>query len=1364
MSSAGSGTVTLQLGELDSGDAKVLSLVGNEVLSRPFGLDVEFLWTGSAPLDAKALVGQRAHASLKGKDDSIRHWDGKVLVIRQLRVGPRGVHYRVRMGPSLELCRWKWDNRIFQGLNVPDILEAVGTEADVRFRRQLQNSYVAREYCVQYGESDLAFFQRLLAEDGLFYFFEHDDSRHALVLADSPSAYTDIARVPFHLPGGMQLSEESIFSLEHQAVVGPTKLRLRDYNFERPTADLETQKPAGEAVWEVYDYPGGYSTEAEGKLRAKRGMEAMLSLREVWRGKSTRSDLAPGCKLQLDPAPFPEWEGDYAVVAVTHRFEDGGKYENEFTLIRASVPFRTQADGCKRPRVLGAQTAKVVGLSGEEIYPERMGQVKVQFPWDREGENNEHSSCWVRVAQPWAGEGFGAQFIPRMGQEVVVRFLEGNPDRPLVVGAVYNGDHPTAVALPDNKTQSTQRTSSSLGGDGYNEFRFEDASGAEEVFLHAQRDKNIEVLASKSQGVGQHETLSVGKDRSRRVAGNQTLDVLQDDASAVGGNQMLTVGRNRDTLTTGSHREHVSGQQVVTVGQAHQSNVTLASAVTVGAASALNVGGVLLLNVALASNEAVGGLKSSQVVGASMEAVGGSRNETVGGKRSRAVMGDEARQVEGPVGMTTGGNWREDILGKLEVKVAKVAASQAKSVQVSADKLSLVVGGKLALSMTSSEIRLACEKIFVNGTELRFRAPKVKKEQKGVLAKKALDLKPAAEVEKGKGVVRAAFKGLDGKPALAGLKYEMKLPDGTTKKGTIGADGNIAASGLPPGDVELRFPELLKAGSSPLACQPSQEARQVEAKELARPLKLKQGEHNFAVKREVVPIIFVPGFAGSRLACNGEKVWDPDAIRFMFGKFGLLWHGPEDKQKILVGKFFDPDYLKAYNHELRDNEHNSKYLSGFPGAVERGWGGLYWDTYGQFVASLHAGRWQDSRVQAAFESPVYAFPYNWTASNTELGKAFATYIKEVIAQHADAGCQKVLLVTHSMGGLVARSANSHVNEKILGIVHGVQPVHGAGAAYWRMKAGFERADSIAPSELTWTKIKKSSKKFVGSRVAAWWMGTNGKEVNAVLANIPGGLELLPTKNYNGGSPWLTFADSDGKTLEELSLPKSDPYEEIYKKQGTYWELVNLEFLVPPNPLLKGQSSWDSYVWTLEKVQVLHDKLQSEKHPETHSFWGRGPENPTADIIQYRLSPYGWKEIGGQAVQIALKAAWAGIRGGPKSVAFTLIAEGIKRTDLWRNRGGFQTKIKGEDGLTYELVLQPPSGDGDGTVPTFSANALGQSGQSHSIEVGSASQNSAPAAALNGVEHQPAYQDYPEVKEYVFHALNQLLLYRLKDKS
>lgn len=482
---------------------------------------------------------------------------------------------------------------------------------------------------------------------------------------------------------------------------------------------------------------------------------------------------------------------------------------------------------------------------------------------------------------------------------------------------------------------------------------------------------------------------------------------------------------------------------------------------------------------------------------------------------------------------------------------------------------------------------------------------------------------------------------------------------------------------------------------------PEENNIEIQWPELFTSLKgLIQGAKNtLAPKRETIPIVFVPGIMGTRLKnSSGEKVWDPDDKLFMLKKFGLAWVDAKDKKATIVGEKFDEDFLQPF---LDDAKHNKKQFQSFAGADERGWGGVSWSSYGNILTALQTHSWPQV-VRLCFELPVYACGYNWTASNSTAGKKLKEFIDKVVADNSSEGntCEHVILVTHSMGGLVTRSAciEHGANAKVLGIIHGVQPVTGAAAAYWRMKAGFERHGLIDP--------------------AAWVLGSNGEEVTALLGNMPGGLQLLPSQDYtaNDGSPqWLQFHDDTGKQV--AALPKGgDPYEEIYKVRNRYWQLATPALLAPElesDAPTGPETIWSGFTQLLDKTKAFHQRVGLSPNVQTQVFYGSGKEHETADRVVYKLSPEGWKLF-----------KW-GDKDEEKSFDEAVyLGDGAYESDSSdsRSSSGFKSKVHRDD-ARLKVSLQVADGAGDGTVPESSGKAL-----------------KVDATGIPKIEHEPAYKE------------------------
>jgi type VI secretion system secreted protein VgrG len=648
---------------------------------------------------------------------------------------------RIRVVPRLWLLGKNRKSRIFQALSAVEIVEKVLKDGGVELKKSLSGSYAAREYCVQYGESDLAFVSRLLEEEGIFFFFEHEQGRHVMVLGDAPNACPDLpggSRIVFREPTRMVAGDEAVFAFSQRLEVRPTEFTLRDYDWSRPALDLTASAGSGASL-EVYEYPGGYRDGGPGKALAKVRLEEERARVSVSSGASRSRRLLPGHVFELAEHPVDGMNQRYLVVSVRHQGKQpevlasgsGGheEYRNDLVCIPATVPFRP-ARRTPRALVQGAQTAIVVGPAGEEIHTDEHGRIKVQFHWDREGKHDDHSSCWIRVSQAWAGPGWGALYLPRIGQEVVVGFLEGDPDQPIVTGAVYNGANPPPVALPGEKTRSTLRSASSPGSNGSNELRFEDAAGKEEIYLHAQKDLDIVVENDKAQKVGHDETLQVTHDRSRQVGHDQSLTVGHDETITVGGSQWLEVAANRMTKVGGAHSETVGGDQTVSVGAAQTVTVALAAVESVGLAKMLNVGGAYAVTVGAAMNEAVGGLKAEEVGGAKVEVVGAHKSETVAGSRTldvgsnltETVGGTRSLKVDGAASIAVGGALTQNVadVHKLKAKEIVFAAEDELVIKVGSAKIVLKKNGDVTIqgnnveAKASGDITLKASKIVEN--------------------------------------------------------------------------------------------------------------------------------------------------------------------------------------------------------------------------------------------------------------------------------------------------------------------------------------------------------------------------------------------------------------------------------------------------------------------------------------------------------------------------------------------------------------------------------------------------------------------------------------------------------------------------
>jgi type VI secretion system secreted protein VgrG len=468
---------------------------------------------------------------------------------------------------------------------------------------ELQHPYEPRNYCVQYQETDFAFISRLMEEEGIFYFFEHEADKHTLVMANDPTEFKPSAFHPditYKTIIGETEHKEVITEWTTAQEVRPGRVAINDFNFEQPLLDL-TAEVSGkdERRLELYDYPGEYNRRETGERLVGIRMQEQETPLTVINGSSICRGFTPGYRFNLRDHYRRDFNKSYVITSVYHASDQGTNYRssrveaaeafdyvNHFQCIPYPSPYRP-ARTTPAPLMQGTQTAMVVGPPGEEIYTDKYGRVKVQFHWDREGKYDEKSSCWIRVAQEWAGKQWGAMFIPRIGQEVIVDFLEGDPDQPIIVGRVYNGSSMPPYTLPDEKTKSTIKTYSSKGGGGFNEIRFEDKKGSEQVFIHAEKNEDLRIKNDRYETIGHDSHLIVSGDQFEQVGVNQLSD--------------------KHLRVKGNHNEKVDGTISIEAGMNMQEKVGLMHALDAGMEIHLKSGLNLVIESGVTLTLKVGG-------------------------------------------------------------------------------------------------------------------------------------------------------------------------------------------------------------------------------------------------------------------------------------------------------------------------------------------------------------------------------------------------------------------------------------------------------------------------------------------------------------------------------------------------------------------------------------------------------------------------------------------------------------------------------------------------------------------------------------------------------------------------------------
>ena len=553
----------LTLHEYGEDDLLIAEMAGHEAMSQLFEFRLRLL-SSRDDIDPRRIIGKPAILRIEAWDTrhmgGERHWNG--VVSRFQRTGrASSAEGEDLYAYECDIVPWFWfmtqheDCRIFQGKTVREIIEAIFEEFDYSdFRFDLHEDHPALDYCTQYHETTFDFISRLVEREGIHYYFRHDDaeeSRHLLVFTDHNRGNPALepSTLPFNHEGTAE-DYDAIRTLALDQQMRTRKVTLGDWDFERKRL-LRENTPTVLSIGadrdlERYRYPGAFVDPEVGKYRSRVVMEAEEAGHMRFRGDSQVRTLAPGHTFTLEDHPFDEFNIEYMVLSVWHHGRnnlgnDGAaEYGNEFTLHPHAVTWRAPLSTPKG-LVRGPQTALVTGPAGEELHVDQHGRIKVQFHWDRQGQYDDHSSCWVRVAQAWAGNGYGTMFIPRVGMEVVVDFLEGDPDQPLVTGCVYNGINKPPYDLPAHATRSTIKTLSSKGGGGTNELRFEDKKGSEEVFLQAQKALNVQVKANEHHQVGGSLDLKVGDYRKTTIEANDHLHVKGDQGIAVQGQMTVAV-------------------------------------------------------------------------------------------------------------------------------------------------------------------------------------------------------------------------------------------------------------------------------------------------------------------------------------------------------------------------------------------------------------------------------------------------------------------------------------------------------------------------------------------------------------------------------------------------------------------------------------------------------------------------------------------------------------------------------------------------------------------------------------------------------------------------------------------------------
>ncbi|MEM9496459.1 MAG: type VI secretion system tip protein TssI/VgrG [Pseudomonadota bacterium] len=745
----------------DPATLRFARMAGFDAVSTCFNFDLE-LHTADPDILAADLLGTAVTVRVGLEDDTPRYFNGIVDTFRFRGLSENWATYHLRLRPALWFLSKRADNRIFQEKTAVDVIEEVlGEHGDLLYELRLNAGYQKRDYCVQYDETDLDFVQRLMEHEGIYYFHEFDDGEHKLVLVDDIATLTpvpDQAEIEFE--GDQIVNQDDpqvITRWDRTDSVVTGAYTHTDYDFTKPSADLSAleQAPLGHEKddKEKYYYPGTYTAHSHGtdlvRVRLEEAQAGAYRIRAV----STARLPWSGARFALTQYPREAENMEYCILRIDYKIQGYGYtsvadapdpgFEAVYELQPGDFAYRP-------PRVTpksvmkGPQTAVVVGPSGEEIYTDEYSRVKVQFHWDRLGKDDENSSCWIRVSSVWAGSGWGFIQIPRIKEEVIVDFLEGDPDQPIITGRVYNAEQMPPYGLPDNKTQSGWKSNSSKGGGGWNELRFEDLAGSEEVYFQAQKDHNEwiknnetravdndfqetvghdakqDVVNDRDETVGNNKTTSVGVDRTVAIGSNDTETVGVDRSLSVGANETITVGANSDETIGINHSQTVQAMQSITVGVARTDTVGAAETRSVGANQTNTIGVNRTVNVGSAQSHSIGSDDSWTI--------GGNHNVTIAeqqvveiAKGAGLTIGETKDETIGKIyGLQIGEDWNASVGKTLTFEVADAITLKcgSASIMLKKDGTIQIEGKDITLKGSGDIAAKASGKINMKGSKI----------------------------------------------------------------------------------------------------------------------------------------------------------------------------------------------------------------------------------------------------------------------------------------------------------------------------------------------------------------------------------------------------------------------------------------------------------------------------------------------------------------------------------------------------------------------------------------------------------------------------------------------------------------------
>jgi type VI secretion system secreted protein VgrG len=710
------------------------------------------------PVKLEDIVSKNVTVKVQLQDEAPRFFNGFVSRFAAGGKYGRYLRYTAVVHPWTWFLTRRTDCRIFQGKNVPDIVKDVFTRAGFNdFAFELVESYQEWNYCVQYRETDFNFVSRLLEHEGIYYYYRHEEGKHTLVMTDALAKHMPVAgyeNVRFIAPEQLARPDiEHISSWQVRREVQPELFEHTDYDFERPSVPLLTK--SGSGPHRVYDYPGFYTQKPVGEQWAHVRLDEYRSQFQSAVAVTNARGMTVGALFKLTDGPNEEPDSEHLVLASTHDLEyseyeamphgGGSDFRCSFVAMSSKQQFRPRR-ATPKPFVQGPQTAVVVGPAGEEIHTDKYGRVKVQFHWDREGQKDAKSSCWIRVSHPWAGKGWGSVATPRIGQEVIVDFLEGDPDQPIITGRVYNGENPPPFGFPAGAVISGVKSDTHKGG-GYNEISLDDTAGTEKITIHGQYDMNTTVEHDQtttvhncrtdvidvddSETIGNNQTWSVGVNRDATIGSNETLTVGANRTKSVGANETITVGSNRDasigaseSLTVAAQRTHTVGaNETITVGGAQEVTIGAIQAITVGAAQTVSVGATQTVSVGSNQTTSVGGNQSVNVASTQSTSAGSDIAMSAGANVSASAGSDLTASAGAKMGLSAGGDFSIsgkakgliDIGSELAIKCggASIVLKSGGQIIIKGTDITIEGSGKIGIK-AGGDVKVKGSKIGLN--------------------------------------------------------------------------------------------------------------------------------------------------------------------------------------------------------------------------------------------------------------------------------------------------------------------------------------------------------------------------------------------------------------------------------------------------------------------------------------------------------------------------------------------------------------------------------------------------------------------------------------------------------------------------